>query len=189
MKSVLRAGEPRRRRSGGYGLGMPALTQLAWGLIIVVVDFRLDDMDVIPDPVGWVIAFVALTSLARHHHAFNWAAAACLPAGAISVPEWFGATGDLVTLVTTAAETVIVFATCTGLMAILPAVRRTAQWIRWWDLSLTLLVVTALLPERHLDEVRVLMVLAGIATLAVFVMFLLMLFRAGRAPAPAIAAD
>ena len=168
---------------------MPALSQLAWGLILVVLDLRLGGPDVIPDPIGWVIACVALTSLAREHSAFNWAAAVCLPAAAVSIPEWFGSTGDLITLVTSIAEVVIVFATCTGVMAVVPSERRTADLIRWWALGLAAAYVLGLASDGELDDARVLMVLVGSAAFVVLVVFLRMLFRVARQPAPATAAD
>ena len=57
------------------------------------------------------------------------AAVACIARGVVSVPEWFGANGDLITL-TSVTEPVVLFATCTGVMGTVPEERRTANLIR-----------------------------------------------------------
>jgi len=168
-----------------YGLAMRSLSTVAWGLILVVLDLTYDGVDVIPDPIGWLIALLALTSLSRVHPLFGTAAMACVAGGAVSVPEWFSATGGFVTLTTAVAETVLLFATCTGIMAVVPQERRTANLLRWWDLGLTPILLVALVPRHAIEDLGALVLMVGLAQLVIFVLFVALLFRASRSPQPA----
>ena len=53
-----------------------SLRLLFWGLIAVVVDVRVDGPDLVPDPVGWLVALVAVARLARLAPGFGVAAVA-----------------------------------------------------------------------------------------------------------------
>jgi len=150
--------------------------------VIVVLDLRFEGVDVVLDPLGWLVALFALAGLAKEHPAFGIASLACLVGGAVSVPDWFGPGGNFVTLVTGLAETVVVFATCTGVMAVCPQERRTADRLRWWVLGLGLALL-ALAPAAR--DLAALVIAVGLAGVVVFVLFLVMLFRAARYPRPA----
>ena len=99
-----------------------SLRLVFWGLIAVVVDVRIDGPDLVPDPVAWLVALVGVARLARLHPGFGVAAVGCGLGLLVSLPDWAqpgdGSTG----LLTGVAETVVVFGTCTGLIAILTGV-------------------------------------------------------------------
>jgi hypothetical protein len=153
------------------------LSLMAWGLLLVVVDIRVG-VDVVPDPLGWLLALGAAASLSRLHGGFTVATVACGLGLLASVPDWLGGRGDVLTMATAVAETVLVFATCTAIVDLVPGRRAGANAIRWWDLGLTvgLLPVIALAGwEPGLTAVAL---LVGLGALVVFVCFLVLLFRA-----------
>ena len=164
---------------------MRPLSTVAWGLLLIVFDVRINELDLLPDPIGWAMAFFALWSLSRVHPAFGTASVAALAGGLVSIPDWFGATSDVFALVTLVAQTVLVFATCTGIMAASPRDRPLANQLRWWDLALTPVVLVILLPQETRADLTGPVLLVVIAQLAVFVLFMMLLFRASRAPLPA----
>ena len=99
---------------------MGPLRNVAWGLIVVVIDFKINELDLIADPIGWAIALFALLRLRELHPAFGpsvWAAAIGL---ALSVPAWLAVLDSTVSaalgIAFALAEIAIVFAVCTALM-------------------------------------------------------------------------
>jgi hypothetical protein len=167
---------------------MRRLATLAWGMLLVVLDLRINGFDLLPDPLGWVVGAVAASSLARsagelHPGARRWfGAAAVASAVAVvpAVPDWFGVQHPMITVSVTAAETVLVFATCTAIMAVLPARRATANAVRWLDLGLSLAFAALIGAAVAVPELGVVALLIGLASLAVFVWFLVLLFRARK---------
>ena len=159
-----------------------SLRLVFWGLIAVVDDDRIDGPDLVPDPVAWLVALVGVARLARLHPGFGVAAVGCGLGLLVSLPDWAqpgdGATG----LLTGVAETVVVFGTCTGLIAVLPARRATAATIRGWDLGL-MLAVAVLTGLAGLDgagaggPLTALVVVLAVAAVVVLVCFLVLLFR------------
>ena len=71
------------------------------------------------------------------------------------------------------------------LVAVLPARRGTANAVRWADLGLSLAFVALLGGAVPLPELGLLALVTGLASLAVFVWFLVLLFKAGRDDAAA----
>ena len=130
-----------------------SLRLVFWGLIAVVVDVRIDGPDVVPDPVGWLVALVGVARLARLHPGFGVAALGCGLGLLVSLPDWAQPGDGSMGLLTGVAETVVVFGTCTGVIALLPARRATAATIRGWDLGL-MLAVAALTGLAGLDARR-----------------------------------
>lgn len=157
------------------------LRTLAWGVLLVVVDVRVQAVDLVPDPIGWVLALAAAVRLAALHDAFRVTAGACAVGLVCSLPDWVGIGGEPLALLVGAVETVVVFATCTALMALLPARRDSANTLRWWDLALTAALVLvgwyAADSGPGLGPVAILLVLTE---LVVLVCFLVLLFRAAR---------
>jgi hypothetical protein len=156
------------------------LRTMAWGLLLVIVDLRVDHVDLVPDPIGWVIALVAGQRLVARHVAFWAVLAACAVGLLCSLPAWVGVTGVLVTAPVVVAETVVVFATCSAVMALLPGRRGTANALRWWDLGLLLggwLVVAVARQDSDFDA---LVIVLAIAQLVVLVWFVVLLFGASR---------
>jgi hypothetical protein len=162
-----------------------SLRLVFWGLIAVVIDVRIDGPDVVPDPVAWLVALVGVARLARLHPGFGVAAVGCGLGLLVSLPDWAqpgdGSTG----LLTGVAETGVVFGTCTGLIALLPARRATAARVRGWDLGLMLAVaaLSGLAGLAGLDgtgaggPLTALVVVLAVATVVVLVCFLVLLFR------------
>jgi hypothetical protein len=95
---------------------MGALKLLGVGLVVVALDLRLNGVDFLTDVVGWVLALVALLSLAKLHAGFLVAAVAAgggLVAWAAN--PWLGVSQDAAGVAETVSQTVLVFATCTAL--------------------------------------------------------------------------
>ena len=156
------------------------LSTMGWGLLLVIFDVRLG-VDFLPDPLGWLMALVAAASLSRLHGAFRVVAAACGLGLVASVPDWVGIGGAAVAIATTVAETLVVFATCTAIMALVPERRGRADALRWWDLGLTLALAVLSAVATEQPDLGVLAVAAGIADLVVFVCFVVLLFGAAKA--------
>lgn len=169
---------------------MGELKLLGAGLLVVALDLRLNGVDFLTDVVGWVMAIVALLSLAKLHGGFLVAAfAAGVGLVAWAANPWLGVDQDVAATAETVAQTVLVFASCTALMALVPQQRRTADQIRWWDLGLALLA-TALgwALEGTDDGAAFLVLLLIVPVLGVYIWFLVLLFRcANEEPAAASA--
>lgn len=174
------------------GAPMRPLATLAWGLLLVVLDLRVDGVDLLPDPIGWVIGAVAAHALFRsvgvsQPEVRRWFAAtsvACAAAVLPAAPEWVGVQQHpVITIAVSIAETVVVFATCTGIMTVLPTRRATANVVRWSDLG-TAAALSVLVGGAAMEpELAPLVLLAGLAALAVFAWFLILLFQAAKDPA------
>lgn len=165
-----------------------ALRLVFWGLLVVLVDLRVNGPDLVPDPLGWLLALVAVLGLRGWHRGFSLAAAGCGLGLLASLPDWARPDVTWVSTLTTVATTLVVFGTCTALMALVPGRRAGANAIRWWDLALTAPVVLlgALLPgpprEVHGPVATVLVLVLALAVLLVFVSFLVLVLRASRGP-------
>lgn len=171
---------------------MRPLATLAWGLLLVVLDFRVQGVDLLPDPIGWGLGAVAALSLFRsvgkaQPEARRWFAATCVACTAAllpAVPEWVGVQHPIITVAVAVAQTVVVFATCTGVMSVLPARRATANAVRWSDLGTASLLAVLMGGATVVPELAPLALLTALATLAVLVWFLVLLFQAAKDPAP-----
>ena len=168
------------------------MDNLRWvgiGLIVVFVDLRFNGADFVSDSVGWVVAAVALFSLAPLHRLFGVSAAAAV-VGLFSwaADPWLGVDQEPASVAEILAQTVIVFATCTALMELVPDKRDSANLIRWLDLGLGLLALAlgAAFEGETGGGAVVLVLLLVIPALAVYVAFLVLLFRCARlSPEPA----
>jgi len=161
----------------GGSTALKPLAAMGWGLLLVLLDLRVNGLDLVPDPVGWLAVLLAARSLSPLHRAFAWSVAASVLGLVASVPEWLGTGGALVSAATSVAETVLVFATCTAIIALVPARRSAADAIRWADLGLSLAFVPVLLLAAADPDLGALTLLVGLAAMVVFVCFLVLLFR------------
>jgi hypothetical protein len=161
---------------------MRAFSTLAWGLIIVIADLRFEGVDVVPDPIGWLMVVVALGQLSSRHPALGIGSVAAVVGGIASVPEWFGQGGGPVPVITAVAETLLVFTTCTAIMDLVPAERRTANLVRWWDLGFALVLTPALLASDVPRGLGPFLLAIGLAGLVTVVVFVVLLFRVARQP-------
>lgn len=169
---------------------MGELRWVGFGLVLVVVDLRFNGIDFATDAVGWVLAAAGLTSLQRWHAGFGvGAAAAALGFLAWAADPWLGLEQGIASTLEGVAQTVIVFTTCTALMALVPEKRRSAELIRWWDLGLGLVVlaISLLLEGQSSNDAAVLVLLLIVPVFVVYIAFLVLLFRcAPLAPRPSV---
>jgi len=156
------------------------LGTMAQGLLLVIIDIRIQHVDLVPDPIGWVMALVACQRLVAQHVAFKAVTAACVVGLVCSLPDWVGVTGALLTVPVAVAETVVVFATCSAVMALLPARRSTANALRWWDLGLLVAGLLVVAVARREPDVDLAVVVLAVTQLVVFIWFVVLLFRASR---------
>lgn len=161
------------------------LRLVGWGLLMVVFDFRFDQIDLIPDPLGWFAAALASGSLARRGiagaRAFGVAAVAAVLLLLFSLPDWVGAGDALLEDAVMVVHTAFVFATCTAIIAAAPPRASWADPIRWLDLGLTVAIVVLELIVDGPDAAGLLLVV-GLLGLAVYVWFLVLLFSAAKLP-------
>ncbi|CUR55573.1 membrane hypothetical protein [metagenome] len=166
---------------------MRALRLVAWGVLLIVIDVRVDGLDLAPDLLGWGLAGYAVVGLRAHSAWFGRAGIVCI-AGALSALFDLQQAADpmsWVWLVGTVALTAFVWCSCSGIREALPGTpsARTADTIRWWNLGLSVAAYPLgwVLSETDLAVVALLAVLIA---LVVFVCFVLLLFRTARVAAP-----
>lgn len=157
--------------------------ELRWvglGLLVVFVDLRFNGVDFVTDLVGWVLAAAGLFSLQRWHSLFGiGGAAAVVGFLAWAADPWLGVDQGIASTLEGVAQTVIVFTTCTALMALVPEKRRSADLIRWWDLGLGLavLAISFLMEGQSGSDAAFLVLLLIVPVFVVYIAFLVLLFR------------
>jgi hypothetical protein len=169
---------------------MTSLRVLAWGMLVVGIDLTIDGRDLVPDPVGWVLALVALWSLRHLDPSFVIASVAALVALLVSIPDWLGSGSSLLSFVGYVALVAVVFTTCTALMGLAPTRRGSANVIRWWFLGVSALAMLIGLRGpgtvgREREGLVMLVLPLVIAGLAVAVWFVVLLFQCARLDPPA----
>ncbi|HXH80258.1 hypothetical protein [Nocardioides sp.] len=156
------------------------LATAAFGLVVVLVDFRIESFDLIPDPLGWAIAAQALCSLRPAHRGFYLAGVAAWCAVVPSVPEWFGVESILITSALTLALVIAQYQTCTAILAVSPPGATSADTIRWLVVSLAIALVLAFIVNWTDPDSGLILAGIGLADFAVLVWFLVMLYGLGR---------
>lgn len=169
---------------------MPSLRLWVWGVLLVVIDVRIDGLDVAPDPLGWVLVVAGTAPLARVHAGFAWSSGAAALGALTSVLGALDVVDDgSAQLVSTVLEVTAVFATCTALAATLPSPeeRRSARRLGWWGLALGLTspVLAALAATDELGIVVLAVLLALVAAIVVLVRTLLLVRHSAAQPPPA----
>ena len=66
---------------------MTPLGTTALGLALVLADFRLQGLDVLADPLGWVVAVAGLSRLASRDRCLAWSVGIGIAAGVLSVAD------------------------------------------------------------------------------------------------------
>jgi len=168
---------------------MKGFASVAWAVLLVSFDIRVDGIDFIPDVPGWAIGGVALQRLAGRNEWFGMAALAAVPGFAVSLIDFTGEHVDLDNLVSGLAMFWLGVATCTGIARVWDRtpIAATARSVRtWWVLtSLAGLVVLALAAST--EGAAPLVIAWALVGLGVLVWFVVLLFRVDRpenAPAP-----
>ena len=166
---------------------MKRLRVVAWGLLVIVLDLNIDQLDLIADPIGWAMVLVAVRELRRLHPAFAAGVAAAAVGLAVSVPEWFGAEGWPISVATGLAQLVVLFSTCSALIDLVPEKIEVADRLRWFAAAFAVFLgpVLLLIPDPIssaplVAPVTVMVVVAAIGLVIVFVWFLVLLFQCAR---------
>ncbi len=176
---------------------MPRFAWSAWGLLVVVLDFRVGDWDVLPDLVGYIWLVVALAGAERVGRPFLLARSAALSGALASLvtgtPLASVSTALLVAalVVQAVAFAVVVYGLVTGVHGLPGADDRTRAWagrLRWAAVGVGVaLVVTD--PAVYLvtsdsavaTPVTVLWLVARVAEAVVGVLTVVLLQRVARA--------
>jgi hypothetical protein len=165
---------------------------VALGMVLVVLDFRIDALDLLPDPLGYAAMTFGLVPLTSRHRGFLIAAVAAAAGVLASLPDvtdptfaeswWAAITGVL--------QTLVVVPTCVAVAALLPAEAGLARAVWVGDL---MVLGVSLLAEPVLGPLRggaaddllapLVLVLVGFALLVV-AGFVWLLVRAARSPLP-----
>ena len=169
---------------------MRSLSLVAWGVLLIVFDVRVNGVDLVPDVLGWAIAGYAVVDLSALSSWFGRAGLTCVAGAVSALFELQGAADPTswVWFVSGVATTALTWCTCSGIMEALPGTpwAATAQKLRWWSLGLTVAVLPLgwALARTDFAELALVAVLVALAVLAWFIVFL---FRTAR-EAPAAAA-
>ena len=159
---------------------MPPLGRVVIGFLLVMLDVRIEALDLLPDAVGWVVVLAGLVPLSARSRGFGAAAVAAGVGLLLALVALVSLPGPVLGTLEAIAETVVVFGTCTGIRALVadPRARRTADRIRWADLAITG-VGTALgltVGETTVEGAAVgpllVLVLAGLGVVVWFLVFL-----------------
>lgn len=173
----------------GPSLPLRPLSAVAWGLVVVILDFRYNGVDLVPDPVGWMFVAVALTSLQGVHRAFGTAGLLAWVGLLLSIPEWFRAGPELLGLALVVVAVVLQVVVCTAVMAVSPLRRSAAETIRWLSPSLAVGLVLAIFATRDDAGSPALVLALGVAGLIVILWFLVLLLQVAREPGPVAGGD
>lgn len=171
---------------------MTGLGMLVAGFLVIIADLRINGLDLISDPIGWLFVLIGLAGLTRLHPGFTLAAISSIAGLVLSVGSITEAPGVLLGTLESVAMTGVVFGTCTAILALSAGERdrRAAQVIRWSDLALTAVgVVGFAAGEGDADRVQVhgalapVVIVLALTALVVGIWFLLLAWRVRREPA------
>lgn len=160
------------------------------GMVMVAFDFRVNTLDLVADPIGWVLIAVFVGRLAERSPWLRAASAIAWVGAVASLPAVLVDTQQVLalTLVDIVLETAVLFCLCTGMMALLepghPA-KGPLNAIRWVDLATTVVVVMAL-PVSGGVAAAVGLV-AVLVAVAVAIGFAVLLFQLRHHPAFTVA--
>jgi hypothetical protein len=146
---------------------MTPLGLVVTGGAFVLLDFRVDGLDLAADVLGWLLAAFGAWALRPRSDWFLGATGAAAVGVAIGVPNFWAEPAGVFLVVTSVVETAFVFAVLSGVVqaarAHEPTVADRANLLRWLDLGL-LVVATVLLP---VVPEPALVLVVGLATLGV----------------------
>ena len=149
---------------------MTPLTRFVVGMVVVLIDLRINGLDLVPDVVGWVLVLAGLLPLAGRSGWFQVAVAAAAVELLASLFELTTTGNDLTGLIDTLASPVLVFSVTTGIIGAARSeeVRAAGDPVRWTNLVvglLTILLVIAFRGRTTLED--------GVAFVIVFVLLAL----------------
>jgi hypothetical protein len=178
------------------------LRLLVGGALLVFLDVRVDEVDLLPDLVGVPLVVVALLRVRRLSRWVDLALAGAIAMAPEAVADLVGdEDATLVGMLSTLGETALVFGTCSALVvgALDGGLRRSADRVRWIDLALAVPALGFLVlgpgePTPVEGEWAALMVVGALVVFAVAAWWLTLMWRAtdadlspGRAAAEPVA--
>ncbi|GAA0950814.1 hypothetical protein GCM10009554_51370 [Kribbella koreensis] len=115
---------------------------IGWGMIVVLLDFRYDNFDVVVDLAGWLMLYFGLCRLRKLDNAFRLAAGFAFVGALASLPELLPLLGGraivggelrLASLIVIGGMVIVL--TCTGLMRLADragdrSLEQRARWLR-----------------------------------------------------------
>jgi hypothetical protein len=120
------------------------------GLGWVVVDFRANGFDLVPDLIGWGFVLSGLTTLSARSPWFTAAGVAAAFGVALGIPLQLTKAGPVLSAVEGVVLAVVIFGTCTGIRMVVASepTRDTANLLRWSHLFVYLVGSLATLLVR-----------------------------------------
>lgn len=162
------------------------LALLAWGQVIVLLDLRINGIDLVPDPLGWAMGVAAMSTLSGLHHGFVTVAWVGVTGVVVSLPDWVDpdAFAGLLNVVLGALSLLLVVAACTAIKDTLPDRAASARAVRSWTLVVTAVLVLVVLLATAVPDLGPLVLVVGLVGLGVHLWFLVLLFASSRLPRP-----
>ena len=146
---------------------MTPLSRFVVGMALVLIDLRVNGLDLVPDVAGWALVLAGLLPLLGRSGWFQVASAAAVVELLVSVFELTSTDNDLTGFIDTLASPVLIFAVTTGIIGATRSeeVRAAGDPVRWTNLVIglvTILVVIAYRGRTTLED--------GVAFVVVFVL-------------------
>jgi hypothetical protein len=115
--------------------GMAPLTGILLGMVIAAFDFRVSSVDIIADPVGWILIAIFAGRLAKANRWFGWTRAIAWTGALFAVPDMFGIdTEPTFLLALNLLTPATLFALLTGMVQRLGPEHPATRWanlLRW----------------------------------------------------------
>ncbi|MCB0907071.1 MAG: hypothetical protein KDB63_08145 [Nocardioidaceae bacterium] len=127
---------------------MAPLTGILVGMVIAAFDFRINSVDVIADPVGWILIAIFAGRLAKANRWFGWTRAIAWAGALFAVPDMFGlGTQGIIVVALALLQAATLFTLCTGMIQRLGPDHPATRWLnvlRWADVIGTIVTAVAL---------------------------------------------
>ncbi|MFN8191293.1 MAG: hypothetical protein U0R78_12815 [Nocardioidaceae bacterium] len=173
---------------------MAPLTGILIGMVIAAFDYRINSVDVIADPVGWVLIAIFAGRLAKANRWFGWTRAIAWTGALFAVPDMFGLnTQGLIVVALEFLRAATLFTVCTGMIQRLGRGHPATRWldlIRWVAVAVLVITAVALPTVNGTDAGAVVAVLWLITLIGTSIGFLILALTLRdhpqlQAPAPA----
>lgn len=133
---------------------------IGWGMLVVLVDFRYENVDLVVDLAGWLMLYFGLRRFWRLDNAFRVACGFAFVGAVASLPELFplvggpaGVGGELRLALLIVVGGMVIILTCTGLMRVADkagdrSLEQRARWLR--GVAAVSVVVSLLIGPRQI---------------------------------------
>ena len=167
---------------------MPPLARVVLGFLLVLLDFRIDGLDLLPDLVGWVVVLTGLAPLSSRHFGFVVAAVAAGAELVLSLFELTSPAGTVLSVLEVLATTTVIVATCVAVAGVVaePHTQERSQQVRTANLVMGLVALAFVLIGATGTEVDLpggLILLLALAGLGVVIWFLVFCWQQREEPA------